>query len=298
MEDLLANLQKLGFSQYESRAYVSLLQNPEVTAYELSRHSGIPPSKIYEVVERLVAKELITTVGLAGHSKYVALEPVEAVERYRRSYDQVLDAVESQLEHLYTGDRGSDAYVWNLVDREDIESRAVQLVESAQGEILVAVWTSELSVLEPYLAAADVRGVAVAICLYGDGDPGFGVVYNHATDPVVLRDQGARRMVLVVDHSEALIGYFPEVGEVNAVWSANRGFVQMAYDYIRHDIWIVKLVRRFEAPINEAYGPTRDKMRDIFHPEFPEVRVVRVVGGKTPGSGPGQTNSERKVTSV
>jgi hypothetical protein len=55
------------------------------------------------------------------------------------------------------------------------------------------------------------------------------------------------------------------------------------------------LVRRFEAPINEAYGPTRDKMRDIFHPELPEVRVVRAVGGATRGSGPGQTNTERKV---
>jgi HTH-type transcriptional regulator, sugar sensing transcriptional regulator len=279
MEDLLANLQKLGFSQYEARAYVSLLQNPQVTAYELARHSGIPPSKIYEVVERLLAKELVTTVGLGGHPKYVALEPIQAVERYRRSYDQVLDALESQLEHLYAGDKGSDAYVWNLVDREDIETKAVQLVTSAGSEILVAVWASELSALEPHLAAADARGVSVAICLYGDADPGFGVVYNHVTDPVVLRDQGARRMVLVVDRGEALIGYYPEVGEVTAVWSANRGFVQMAYDYIRHDIWVVKLVRRFEIPINEAYGPTRERMRDIFHPEIPEVRVVRAPGG-------------------
>jgi HTH-type transcriptional regulator, sugar sensing transcriptional regulator len=278
MEDLLANLQKLGFSQYESRAYVSLLQNPEVTAYELARHSGIPPSKIYEVVERLLAKELVTTLGLGGHPKYVALEPGHAVERYRRSYDLVLDTLATQLENLYAGEKGSDAYVWNLVDREDIETKAVQLIKSAQSEVLVAVWASELSALEPHLAEADGRGVAVALCLYGDADPGFGVVYNHVTDPVVLRDQGARRMVLVADRGEALIGYYPEVGEVTAVWSANRGFVQMAYDYIRHDIWVVKLVRRFEIPINEAYGATRERMRDIFHPEIPEVRVVRPVG--------------------
>jgi len=279
MEDLLANLQKLGFSQYEARAYVSLLRNPEVTAYELSRHSGIPPSKIYEVVERLLSKELVTTLGLSGRPKYVALDPAQAVERYRRSYDQVLDSLESQLENLYAGDKGSDAYVWNLVDREDIETKAQQLVMSARSEILVAVWASELSALEPHLATAYARGVSVAICLYGEGDPGFGVVYHHVTDPVVLHDQGARRMVLVADRSEALIAYYPEVGEVTAVWSASRGFVQMAYDYIRHDIWVVKLVRRFEAPINEAYGPTRDRMRDIFHPEVPEVRVLRAAGG-------------------
>ena len=286
MDDLLANLQKLGFSQYESRAYVSLLRNPEVTAYELARHSGIPPSKIYEVVERLLAKELVTTVGLGGSPKYVALEPGQAVQRYRRSYDQVLDSLESQLEHLYAGDKGSDAYVWNLVDRQDIETKAVQMLESAQNEIIMAVWSAQIAALEPHLAAADARGVAVAICLYGDEDPGFGVVYNHLTDPTVLSDQGARRMVLVVDRGEALIGYHPDVGEVTAVWSANRGFVQMAYDYIRHDIWIVKLGRRFETPINEAYGPTRERLRDIFHPEVPEVRVVRATGADARQSAP------------
>jgi HTH-type transcriptional regulator, sugar sensing transcriptional regulator len=243
MKDLIANLQKIGFSQYEARAYVSLLQNPQVTAYELARHSGIPPSKIYEVVERLLAKELVTTLGLEKHPKYVALDPARAVDRYRRSYRQVLDAVAAQLEGLYSGAKGSDAYVWNLVDREDIEAKAKQLVESAQDAILMAAWPSELKALEQYLAAAHERGVAVSICLYGEGDPGFGVVYNHATEPELLRNQGARRMVLVVDHEEALIAYFPEVGQVTAVRSANRGFVQMAHDYIRHDIWIIETLR-------------------------------------------------------
>jgi HTH-type transcriptional regulator, sugar sensing transcriptional regulator len=243
MKDLLANLQKIGFSQYEARAYVSLLQNPQVTAYELARHSGIPPSKIYEVVERLLTKELVTTLGLEKHPKYVALDPARAVDRYRRSYRQVLDAVAAQLEGLYSGTKGGDAYVWNLVDREDIESKAVQLVESAQDAILMAAWPSELKALEQYLAAAHERGVSVSICLYGEGDPGFGVVYNHDTSPEVLSNQGTRRMVLVVDHEEALIAYFPEVGQVTAVRSANRGFVQMAHDYIRHDIWIIEALR-------------------------------------------------------
>ncbi|MCZ7663465.1 MAG: hypothetical protein M5U22_11315 [Thermoleophilia bacterium] len=275
MNDLLSGLQKLGFSQYEAKAYVALLQNPRVTAYELAKQSGIPPSKIYEVVERLLAKKLVATLDLGGHPKYVALDPKEAVGGFRRSYDEVLDFLEGRLEKLFSRDQGNASYVWNLVERSDIVSRAVEMIENATVEVTLAVWPQELPLVESCLQAADDRGVATAICMYGEGDPGVGVVYNHPTDQVVLRDQGSRRMVLVVDHAEALIGYFPEVSEANAVWSTNVGFVQMAHDYIRHDIWVIKLVRRFEGPINQAYGPTRDKLRDIFNPEYPEVKVIR-----------------------
>ena len=114
-----------------------------------------------------------------------------------------------------------------------------------------------------------------AVCLYGEGDPGVGVVYHHPTDQVVVRDQGSKRMVLVVDTAEALVGYFPETFAPDGMWSANLGFVQMAKDYIRHDMWVIKLVRRFEESINEAYGPDRARLRDIFRPEYPEVAVVR-----------------------
>ncbi|GAB4254410.1 MAG: TrmB family transcriptional regulator [Thermoleophilia bacterium] len=275
MNDLLTSLQKLGFSQYEAKAYMALLRNPRVTAYELAKQSGIPPSKIYEVVERLLAKKLVATLDVGGHPKYVALDPKEAVGGFRRQYDEVLDFLEGRLEKLYSRDQDNGAYVWNLVERSDIVNRAVDMIENATTEVSLAVWPQELPLVEPSLQAADNRGVAVAICLYGEGDPGVGVVYNHPTDQVVLRDQGSRRMVLVVDLAEALIGYFPEVGEANAVWSANIGFVQMAHDYIRHDIWVIKLVRRFEGPITEVYGPSREKLRDIFNPEYPEVQVIR-----------------------
>ena len=97
----------------------------------------------------------------------------------------------------------------------------------------------------------------MAICLYGDADPGVGTVYHHATDAVVLRDQGAQRMVLSVDDAEALIGYFPELAEASAHWSRNIGFMQMAKDYIRHDIWMIKLLGRFSSAIDDAFGTDR-----------------------------------------
>ncbi len=275
MKEVLAGLQKLGLSQYESQAYVGLLGNPRVTAYELAKQSGIPPSKVYEVLERLRTKQLVAVVETGGSARYVPLEPREAVSRYRRDYDDILDRLEDRLGDIYSADQAGGSYVWNVQGREAVLAKAVEMIEAAGREVLLAAWPEQLPRLESHLVAADHRGVAVAVCLYGEGDPGVGVVYHHPTDQVVVRDQGSKRMVVVADTAEALVGYFPETAVPDGVWSANLGFVQMAKDYIRHDMWVIKLVRRFEAPINEVYGPDRAKLRDIFNPEYPEVAVVR-----------------------
>lgn len=274
MKDIHNDLQKLGLSQYESRAYAALVRTPKVTAYELAKQSGIPPSKVYEVLERLRAKQLVGVVETGGSPRYTPLEPREAMARYRRSYEDLLDGLEESLEEIHSSDQVGNGYVWNLQGREAVLAKAVEMVEEAGEEILLAAWPDQLPRLEPHLVAADDRGVRIAVCLYGEGELGVGVVYHHPTDQVVRRDQGAQRMVLVADTAEALIGYFPEVGVPDGVWSANLGFVQMAKDYVRHDMWVIKLVRRFEQAINEAYGPDRTRLRDIYDPDFPEVGAV------------------------
>ena len=264
MEALYEGLQRLGFSQYEARAYTALLRKPMVTAYELAKRSGVPPSKIYEVMDRLLVKEIVGSVEENGSLRYVPMDPVEAMGRFRRAYGETFDYVDGQLSRLYRVEPGGTAYVWSLTGRSDIALKAKEMVEAAKGEVFLAVWQSELPTVLPALRSAEERGVRIALCLYGEEDPGVGLCFLHPTDPVVLRDQGARRAVLVVDDRESLVAYFPDRGEASAHWSRNVGFIQMTKDYIRHDIWIIKVVDRFEQAINEAYGPDRALLRTIF----------------------------------
>jgi sugar-specific transcriptional regulator TrmB len=264
MQELLDNLQKLGFTQYEARAYVALLQAPRVTAYELAKRSGIPPSKIYEVVDKLVGKDLVVTVDDSDTARYAALDPEEVTARYRHLYEQIIGSVGEQLERVTAAGQPASAYVWSLGGRPDILAKAAQMVSTAVREIYLAVWPSELPSLLSSLRAAEERGVDVAVCFFGDEEPGVGLVFHHATDGGVLRHQGARRMVVSVDDVEALIAYFPGTHEAVSHWSRNFGFVQMAKDYIRHDIWIIKLVNSLGGPIAEVYGSDRERLREVF----------------------------------
>ena len=47
------SLEKIGMTSYEIKTYTSLLKGGELTASELSQKSGVPYSKIYEVLGSL-----------------------------------------------------------------------------------------------------------------------------------------------------------------------------------------------------------------------------------------------------
>jgi sugar-specific transcriptional regulator TrmB len=268
VDDLYAGLQKLGFSQYESRAYVTLLKSPRVTGYELAKQSGISQSKIYEVVDKLVQKELVVAIEEGGSVRYVPLDPMKGVDRYRQEYTQALDLVGERLTFLYDEEASGAAYVVTLQRGREIVAKTVEMIGAAQNEIVLMLWPEELPHVEPALRSAEARGVAVAMCIYGDAEPGVGAVYHHVLDDLVRRNQSGRRMVIVIDRREALVSHFSESGEATAHWSTNLGFVQMSEDYVRHDIWNVRMVQDFGPMIVEKYGPQRERLRDIF-PHFP-----------------------------
>ena len=74
MKKTIALLQSLGFSQYESQVYTALLRQSNITGYELAKQSGVPASKIYSILEKLVGKNLIQVLDTEP-KKYIPQPP-------------------------------------------------------------------------------------------------------------------------------------------------------------------------------------------------------------------------------
>jgi sugar-specific transcriptional regulator TrmB len=53
-EPVVARLQALGFSNYEARVYLGLLRHGPQNGNEVSKSAGLPSSKVYSTLERLV----------------------------------------------------------------------------------------------------------------------------------------------------------------------------------------------------------------------------------------------------
>lgn len=163
-------LQQLGLTKYEAEAYHALLIAGPLTGYELGKHSGVPQSRCYDTLERLLARGL-ATVQPPTPPRYAAEDPVRFLARTRAERDATLDALTDALADL--APRREDDQFWVLRGRRAILERAGSLISEAARSLYLAC-PADLPELTAALHAARSRGALVTvraergICLLAD----------------------------------------------------------------------------------------------------------------------------------
>lgn len=96
----LTSLQRLGFTEGEIKVYSALLDTGETTRTELAKKSGISPSKVYDVANRLIEKGIVSSVKKNGIMHFSAASPErlkdfiqhkeESVQEERKLVDEIM----------------------------------------------------------------------------------------------------------------------------------------------------------------------------------------------------------------
>lgn len=156
-KSIVDNLVHLGLNEREAKTYYSLLQVPEANASDLHRMSGVPRTKIYEALEKLVASGFCTE-RIEGRRKfYRAVCPNEVhktmVDNWESEFNHrkrfagtVFEELEKLSEINYNSDRSLD-FIEVIRSKAQISRRYVTLVDDAESEIL--------SFMRPPYAAVD-----------------------------------------------------------------------------------------------------------------------------------------------
>ncbi len=90
---MLEELQELGLSRRESTCYLSLLELGSTRVGPIVKHSQIPSSKIYEVLERLSSKGLVTTVIKKNIKHFQAANPrilITMLNERKKKIEQII----------------------------------------------------------------------------------------------------------------------------------------------------------------------------------------------------------------
>lgn len=221
----------LGFSAYESRAYIALTGSHPLTGYELAKRSGIPRSKIYECIERLERKGMVVQVS-GSPQRYVPLPPDEAFSRMTREFESSVSSLTSIL--ATQGDQEYVEYVYNLSGYEDIIGKADDMIANARDSIDISIWDEEAVRLNPALTSAAKRGVSVRHIAFGTGVGAAGDIYLHrAIEP----DAETGRWITVIrDRDEVLTGSCAANNGDVAAWTRNRSLLYIGIKYIEHEI--------------------------------------------------------------
>ncbi|PSP54189.1 transcriptional regulator [Halobacteriales archaeon QH_7_68_42] len=177
----MASLRDLGLSEYEERAYRSLLETGPTTAKELSRTSDVPMGRIYDVLNSLETHSLVRSQVASRPKKYVAVESETALDRLLESkkaeleqqaeqYEQVvdelvdeLDAAEPVEEPFWTAAVGPAEAVDLQVERLDAADESIVIVASS----LVQQFDAD-DLAARFIAALEdalERGVSVSVLL-------------------------------------------------------------------------------------------------------------------------------------
>lgn len=235
--DIINRLEALGFTTYEAKAYYALLQKHPANGYEVSKISLIPPSKIYETLQKLKNRGAI----IDSQSDTVMYLPIEPEVLFSRIKDETERAVNDVLRDL-SGVRQLEAFdlTWNITGAQGIHEKTNEIIARAQSEIYLSIWPEHSSCLEAGLAQAMERGVRIIAATFGPCCLSAQRIINleACAENLSLRAR-AKLSTVVCDNNEIVIGEFAEKQEASkGVWTKTPVIVFVAKEYIKHDIMV------------------------------------------------------------
>jgi len=231
-EKIAKKMCELGFTQYQAKAYVSLLHSYPATRYELSKNSGVPRSAIYDVINRLESYGAVSAIS-ANPEKYVPLPPEKFLKMLEQRYAQKIASFRLSLSEIKINIESEQ--LWNISGHQNLISKAEEMIDGAQSVLYLSAWGSEILDLEKKLIKAAERGVKVVIFSFTEIPP-IGLVYSYEINEKELEEVWDHKIVIVRDHEELLMGEVNRLVEKKAAWTMNKAIVQIAQDYIILDI--------------------------------------------------------------
>jgi predicted transcriptional regulator len=234
-------LEALGFGEYEARAYLTLVQEGPLNGYQVAKASGIPRPNIYPVLARLEQRGAVSRTDAKGASRYVALSAEEMLDSVGRNFTTQLARARQAMRDL--AEAPVEEQVWNVEGYDRVLDRARGLIERANSELLLEVWSMESLRLAEEVTRAEARGVQVTtLCLQGCPHECGGCrerLYRYDLDS----RKDPRSLVVVRDKTELLVGQCYADGSAGGAATKMPAFVALAMQSVQNTIAVAEIAR-------------------------------------------------------
>jgi sugar-specific transcriptional regulator TrmB len=136
-EKLTQSLCKLGMNLYQAKVYSALISNGPCGVAEIQHSSGVPRTKIYEILNQLL--EMGAVEYQSGRPViYNALSPQVLIDRMRNSYLTAADEATRLLAETHQIGKSTETdLVWTVKGNVAIQRKALLTIASAKESILI-----------------------------------------------------------------------------------------------------------------------------------------------------------------
>ena len=218
-DTIIDKLQKFGLNLYEAKAYASLLKIGTANAYKISKESGIPRARIYDVLES------VTKFGLAMVEE--SSENVKAKKEWENDYEEV----KGGLQELESEEKKQDIYVFTVKGKENITAYCRQLIKEAGQYVIISMWNQMYELLSPELEECKKRGISHDIKNPMEG------IEKHFNSKIHNMPENMHWFILSADGKKLLYGYSAEIDK-DAFYTEDASHIYLMEDYILHDMVI------------------------------------------------------------
>ena len=243
------SLEKIGLTSYEIKSFSGLLRSGEITASDLSQKSGVPYSKIYEVLGGLEEKGWIGSDD-SRPTKYFAKSPSTGIQSTKQKMEndflQNQNIILNELVPLYEKSGTSEKPdIWVLSGAMNITTKILELVENCKNEVMITLPEVGIDLVKqalPKLRALHDKGVKITILTSDKIDKESIASIKRVVAEIKIK-KGLFGGGIISDKRYVVILLGPEVAgenssEVIAIWADHiglAGFARQYFEYLLKD---------------------------------------------------------------
>ena len=219
----------------------SLLQVDGATATEIHEISGVPRASVYPVLDKLSKKQLVN-VTTTSPKRFAATPPDEAIDSLIARITQDSAAVKHELTAIYE-ERTSmnhaerQEMIWNIHGSENIGSRAVDLISSAESGVAILSGTTILTL--PVQKAISALGPEITVEIATAGFSSRDDIPQNAQElkigmvphPENIPGEKHPPYIIIVDHQRVMAFVSDDADIPSALYSESPGFVNLFTGY-------------------------------------------------------------------
>lgn len=239
-EDVIEELKKLGFNEYQAKIYTALVGLGVATASEISQASGVPPNKVYSVIDSLKKRGLVLAQESdTSTNRYRPRSPDSFMKELRTDYETAFKKTEDKLFALY--ERSKKAFIpelWILRGSQAVFSKIKEMIMDANNDVTFGIdspFDLHLHGIDQVLSDARGHLKSMTIITGKDGidNPSeVNVLKSLSKFADVRVSENFHAIWVIIDSREILQGTYAqleggiELG-VMATWSDNQSFAEL-----------------------------------------------------------------------
>ena len=224
------NLMRIGFSEYEARAYVALLRLHPVKSEILAQVSGIPHSLGSCIAEQLVQRGAAMRLPADASLTYAPTPADELLDRLQQEHAELIASIRAALKSC-TSALDPDP-VWNIEGEANILARAETMIHRATKRIYVGALPATIEAMRAAFESATERGVQVVVYTTRHLDLLGARVIVTPCPKAELERMNRVGLILVKDGQEALIGEWLAPRRAQASWTQAPTLVSIAEQHL------------------------------------------------------------------